>query len=133
MKEYGEVTTSITPADETLFNIRESPLLSAADAKRFQSFVAKLLYLSKRTGRHVPVIERKIRLVKERRRALFSKLPCALCKQLLIALVKFATPSPGSICFLRTVPGPLLTPGTASAPEKCSRASRQASLEYKRP
>ena len=31
-----------------------------------------------------------IRLVKERCRAIFSKLPCALCKQLLIALVKFA-------------------------------------------
>ena len=41
-------------------------------------------------GQHVPVIERKIRLVKERCRAIFSKLPCALCKQLLIALVKFA-------------------------------------------
>ena len=49
MKEYGEVTTSITPADENLFNIRESPPLSAGDAKRFHSFVAKLLYLSKRT------------------------------------------------------------------------------------
>ena len=36
------------------------------------------------------MIERKIRLVKERCRALFSNLPCALCKQLLIALVKFA-------------------------------------------
>ena len=41
-------------------------------------------------GQHVPVIERKIRLVKERCRALFSNLPCPLCKQLLIALVKFA-------------------------------------------
>ena len=40
-------------------------------------------------GQHVPVIERKIRFVKERCRALFSKLPCSLCKQLLIALVKF--------------------------------------------
>ena len=42
------------------------------------------------SGQHVPVIERKIRLVKERCRPLFSDLPCALCKQLLIALVKFA-------------------------------------------
>ena len=49
MKEYGEVTTSTTPADENLFNVRDSPLLPAADAKRFHSFVAKLLYLSKRT------------------------------------------------------------------------------------
>ena len=31
----------------------------------------------------------KIRLIKERCRALFSTLPCSLCKQLLIALVKF--------------------------------------------
>ena len=41
-------------------------------------------------GQHVPVIERKIRFVKERCRALFSKLPFALCKQLLVALAKFA-------------------------------------------
>ena len=39
MKEYGEVTTSTTPADENLFNVRDSPLLPAADAKRFHSFV----------------------------------------------------------------------------------------------
>ena len=38
-----------TPADENSFNVRESPLLSVPEAKRFHSFVAKLLYLSKRT------------------------------------------------------------------------------------
>ena len=48
----------------------------------------KLGYAS--PGQYVSVIERKIRLVRERWRALFSKLPCALCKQLLIALIKFA-------------------------------------------
>ena len=41
-------------------------------------------------GQHVPVFERKIRLVKERCRALFRNLPSALCKQPLIALIKFA-------------------------------------------
>ena len=40
-------------------------------------------------GQHVPVIERKIRLVKERCRAIISILPCPLCRDLLIALVLF--------------------------------------------
>ena len=48
MKEYGETKLSTTPADENLFNVRESSLLLILDAKRFHSFVAKLLYLSKR-------------------------------------------------------------------------------------
>ena len=48
MKEYGETKLSTTRADENLFNVRESPL-SIFDAKRFHSFVAKLLYLNKRT------------------------------------------------------------------------------------
>ena len=48
VKEYGESTPMSTPADENLFNVRESPLLSVSGAKRFHSFVAKLLYLSKR-------------------------------------------------------------------------------------
>ena len=38
-----------TPADENLFNVRESPLLSVSEAKRFHSFVTRLLYLIKRT------------------------------------------------------------------------------------
>ena len=45
MKEYGETKLSTTRADENLFNVRESPL-SIFDAKRFHSFVAKLLYLN---------------------------------------------------------------------------------------
>ena len=49
MKELREVTTSATPAYENVFNGRDSPLLPAVGAKRFHSFVAKLLYLSKRT------------------------------------------------------------------------------------
>ena len=49
MKEYGETRLSTTPAGDNLFNVRESPALSTLDAKRFHSFVAKLLYLSKRT------------------------------------------------------------------------------------
>ena len=49
VKEYGESAPMSTPADENLFNVRESPQLSVPDAKRFHSFVAKLLYLSKRT------------------------------------------------------------------------------------
>ena len=40
-------------------------------------------------GQHVPVIERKIRLVKERCRAIMSVLPCSLCRALLVALVLF--------------------------------------------
>ena len=40
-------------------------------------------------GQHVPVIERKIRLVKERCRAIMSDLPCPLCRALLVALVLF--------------------------------------------
>ena len=49
IKEYGESKPMSTPADENLFNVRGSPLLSVSEAKRFHSFVAKLLYLSKRT------------------------------------------------------------------------------------
>ena len=49
MKEYGETKLSTTPADENLFNVRKSPLLSTLGAKRFRSFVAKILHLSKRT------------------------------------------------------------------------------------
>ena len=49
IKEYGESKPMSTPADENLFNVIESPLLSVSEAKRFYSFVAKLLYLSKRT------------------------------------------------------------------------------------
>ena len=49
----------------------------------------KLTYAPR--GQHVPVIERKIRLVKERCRALFSNVPCALCKQLLPLLGSHAT------------------------------------------
>ena len=49
LKEYGETRLSTTPAGENLFNVRESPPLSTPEAKRFHSFVAKLLYLSKRT------------------------------------------------------------------------------------
>ena len=48
VKEYGESTPMSTPADENLFIVRESPLLSVSEGKRFLSFVAKLLYLSKR-------------------------------------------------------------------------------------
>ena len=54
----------------------------------YQILGVKLSYAS--PGQHVPVIERKMRLVKERRRAFFSKLPCALCMQLLSALIEFA-------------------------------------------
>ena len=49
VKEYGESTPMSTPTDENLFHVRESPLLSVSDAKKFHPFVAKLLYLSKRT------------------------------------------------------------------------------------
>ena len=49
LKEYGVATFSTTPAGENLFDVRESPPLSIPDAKRFHSFVAKLLYLRKRT------------------------------------------------------------------------------------
>ena len=49
MKEYGEATFSTTPAGANLFDVRESPPLSIPEAKRFLSFVAKLLYSSKRT------------------------------------------------------------------------------------
>ena len=47
----------------------------------------KLTYVP--PGQHVSVIERKIRLVRERCRALFSKFTSLLYKQLLVALVKF--------------------------------------------
>ena len=47
--EYGATSNASTPADENLFALRPSPLLAADDAKKFHSFVAKLLYLSKRT------------------------------------------------------------------------------------
>ena len=49
VKEYGESTPMSTPTDENLFHVRESALLSVSDAKKFCTFVAKLLYLSKRT------------------------------------------------------------------------------------
>ena len=49
MKEYGETRLSTKPAGENLFNVRESPPLSTPEAKRFHSFFAKLLYVSKRT------------------------------------------------------------------------------------
>ena len=32
VKEYGESTPMSTPADENLFNVRESPLLSVSEA-----------------------------------------------------------------------------------------------------
>ena len=47
--EYGTTSHATTPADDDLFVLRPSPLLSAAAAKRFHTFVAKLLYASKRT------------------------------------------------------------------------------------
>ena len=40
-------------------------------------------------GQHVPTIERKIRLVKERCRAVLSALPCPLTKHLLLSMMKF--------------------------------------------
>ena len=46
IKEYGESTPMSTPADENLFNVRHHCFQSR---RRFHSFVAKFLYLSKRT------------------------------------------------------------------------------------
>ena len=43
VKEYDESAPMSTPADENLFNVRESSQLSVSDAKRFHSFLAKLL------------------------------------------------------------------------------------------
>ena len=49
LRDYEVNAIATTPADENLFSLRESPPLSTAESKRFHSFVAKLLYLSKRT------------------------------------------------------------------------------------
>ena len=68
-------------------------------------------------GQYVPVIERKIKFVKDRCRALFSNLPCALCKHLLIALVKLAISRINLLPVLGS--RATLTYGTASAHEKC--------------
>ena len=43
VKEYDESAPMSTPADENLFNVRESSQLSVSDAKRFHSSLAKLL------------------------------------------------------------------------------------------
>ena len=49
LQDYVTATSLSTPADENLFTIRESPLLSTSHEKRFDSFETKLLYLSNRT------------------------------------------------------------------------------------
>ena len=48
LRDYEVTATANTPADENLFILRQSPPLNVAEAKRFHSFVAKLLYFSKR-------------------------------------------------------------------------------------
>ena len=49
LKEFGVESTSVTPASEHLFEIRESPPLTKDNANLFHTWTAKLLYLSKRT------------------------------------------------------------------------------------
>ena len=50
IKAWGTAGTASSPAAPTLFSIREkSPALSEEDRKKFHSFVAKVLYLGKRT------------------------------------------------------------------------------------
>ena len=47
--QYGVTGESTCPAGENLFIIKESPQLNTEQSIRFHTFVAKLLYLSKRT------------------------------------------------------------------------------------
>ena len=93
------VTTISKALDQHLTNYRglgfqvtevfldsESGLITLNDIYQLRG--VKLTYAP--PGQYVPVIERKIKFVKDRCRALFSNLTCALCKHLLIPLVKLA-------------------------------------------
>ena len=69
-------------------------------------------------GQHVSVIERKIRLVKERCRAIISVLPCPLCRAVLIALVLFVV---SRINLLRVM-------GAKASPHSWNRTSLRGAL-----
>ena len=45
----GVTTTKVTPGASVLFEVREAPKATAAEAKWFHTYVAKILYLAKRT------------------------------------------------------------------------------------
>ncbi len=49
LRGLGGESTSVTPASEHLFELRESPPLAKDKANLFHTWTAKLLYLSKRT------------------------------------------------------------------------------------